>query len=70
MIDKIKKDVYFYRTFLIPKLKSKGDAGYKSEQIAKHLSSFLDNVEQVIWPQQELKEQDATPESAAEVFKA
>jgi flagellar biosynthesis chaperone FliJ len=70
MIEKIKKDIYFYRTMLIPRLKSKGDAGYKSDQIAKHLERFIDNVEKVIYPQQEIKEQDATPENAAEIFKA
>jgi hypothetical protein len=69
MKDQIKKDIEFYRKFLIPKLTSKGDAGYKSSQIAAHLERFIANVEKVINGVEE-KEEYATPEQAEALFNA
>jgi hypothetical protein len=68
MIDEIKKDIKFYRTLLIPSLTSKGDAGYKSQHIGKHLDRFIQRVESVLFNIPIKSETAATPEDAERIF--
>ena len=66
MNDRIRKDIDFYRKLLIPKLISRGDAGYKSISIAKHLERFLNDVERILTGQPEPKVEVTQPEATPE----
>lgn len=68
MIDEIKKDIKFYRSLLIPSLTSKGDAGYKSQHIGRHLDRFIQRVELVLFNFPIKSEPAATPEDAERIL--
>lgn len=68
MREEIQKDIKFYRMLLIPSLTSKGNAGYKSTQIAQHLTRFIARIEMALGLVEPKTETPATPADAERIF--